>query len=169
MICSFCHKEEPVRIDLKSVDLRICPACKASFLPAEQLPELRRSLERTTKVHWIRVLSASDAKNESGENLLCIEHGVPLEQGEVPGFDFKSLVPKCCSLQHITPSLMIKILEMGLGAEQGRRRESKASIGKLLGGFIIFRLWEKRHPKVEDEIDRLQYNCKFKAVLEGPN
>jgi len=168
MLCSFCHKEEPVRIDIKSLDLRICPACKASFLPAEQLPELRRSLEKTTKIHWIRVLSAHDAKNESSENILCMEHGGALERGEIPGFSFESLVPKCCSLQHLTPSVMVKILEMGLGSEQGKKRESKTGFGRLFGGFI-FRLWEKRHPTVEDEIDRLQYNCKFKAVLEGSN
>ncbi|MDR0516530.1 MAG: hypothetical protein LBH25_05735 [Fibromonadaceae bacterium] len=161
MNCPFCQKDKPVLIDVSSLSLRICPSCKASFLPAEQLPELRRALLNTTKVHWIRVLR--NCKESEGE-VLCMEHKEPLEKGTVPGFSFESLVPKCCSLQHLTPSVMEKILNLGLGDQSISSHRKKGGIARLLGS-PFFRLWEKFHPVIEDEIDCLQYNFKFKDVL----
>jgi len=97
----------------------------------------------------------------------CLEHGTPLEKGTIPDYSFEGLVPKCCDLQHLPPSLMVKILELGLDSPRMPGSGSRAKINpvsRLLGG-IVFYFWEKRQKKVEDGLDRLQYNLKFKDVL----
>jgi len=163
MLCSFCSKSEPVRIDLKSVDLRICPACKATFFPAEHFPELRRCLVDATKIHWINVLSKCEEHIGANAHVLCLEHQTPLEKGIISGFSYEALVPKCCSLQHLTPSTMKQILNLILGINP-TVRPKKGGIGRFLAG-PIFHLFAKKAE--EDEIDRLQYNVKFKNILEG--
>jgi len=172
MLCSFCLKQEPVRIDISSLNLRICPACFATFLPANQFGALRREVQDATKGAWIRKLKTATAEYSAQH---CLEHNQPLVSGTIPGYSFEGLVPTCCDLQHIPPLLMIKILEMGLGAPNvptrsmggglaGRRRSKAEGVSRFLGGFI-FRFWEKRQKNVEDGIDRLQYSFKFKGVL----
>jgi len=162
MLCSFCSKQEPVRIDISSLDLRICPNCFATFLPASQFGALRREVMDSTKGAWIRKLKTATAEY-SAQN--CLEHKQPLVSGTIPGYSFEGLVPTCCDLQHIPPPLMIKILEMGLGGSFTASKKSKINpVAKLLGG-IVFYFWEKKQKKVEDGIDRLQYSFKFKGVL----
>jgi hypothetical protein len=97
------------------------------------------------------------------KNILCLEHKTPLEKGTVPGFSYETLVPKCCSLQHLTPNIMKQILNMGIGTNF-TSRPKKGGLGRLLAG-PLFRLFEKKN--AEDEVDRLQYNFKFKEVLES--
>jgi hypothetical protein len=160
-LCPFCGKSEPVKIDLSSVNLRICPVCKATFLPAEQFPELRRVLEDTTKIHWMNALSICEGFVTP--QILCLEHQIPLEKGTVPGYSYETLVPKCCSLQHLPPNIMKQIISLGVGTNFVARSK-KGGIGRFLAA-PIFRLFEKKNP-VEDDIDRLQYNFKFKEVLE---
>jgi len=162
MLCSFCSKQEPVRIDISSMDLRICPSCFATFLPASQFGALRREIMDPTKEAWIRRLQTKTAEYSE---LRCLEHQQPLVSGTIPGYSFEGLVPTCCDLQHIPPTLMIKILKMGLGTAFSASKKSKINpVAKLLGG-IVFYFWEKRQKKVEDDIDRLQYIYKFKNVL----
>jgi hypothetical protein len=163
MSCPFCQKGEPVRIEMKSLDLRICPNCKASFLLAEHVPQIRRVLEHATKVHWARVLSACKGAFEQKESVLCLEHGKPAKKGEVPGFSFECFVPECCGLLHLSPGAMESIL----GPLQGNssKKSSKGNgFAKFLGSFLFFIL-EKKHPE-EDGIDLLQYDTKFRPVLE---
>jgi hypothetical protein len=131
-------------------------------LPAEQLPELRRALVDTTKLHWINALSCCE--ESLPQNVLCLEHKTLLEKGTVPGFSYETLVPKCCSLQHLAPSIMRQILNMGIGTGFATRPK-KGGLWKLLAG-PLFRLLEKKNVE-EDEVDRLQYNLKFKDVLES--
>jgi len=162
MLCPFCSKQEPVRIDITSLDLRICPNCFATFLPASQFGALRREIMDSTKGAWIRKLKTVPAEHSAPN---CLEHNQPLVSGTIPGYSFEGFIPTCCDLQHIPPPLMIKILEMGLGTSFGTSKKSKINpVAKLLGG-IVFYFWEKKQKKVEDGIDRLQYSFKFKDVL----
>jgi len=171
VLCSFCSKSEPVRIAIAGLDLRICPNCLAAFLPASQFAALRRETSDATKGAWIRKLrSCPNAPAQP----VCLEHGVPLVQGTIPNFSFEGLVPTCCDLQHLPPPLMIKILEMTLGASGGSMggpfgasKRKINPVAEILGG-IVFRFWESRQKKQktqEDGLDRLQYNFKFKDVL----
>jgi len=172
MLCSFCSKSEPVRIEISSLNLRICPNCLATFLPAAQFPALRRDVAKTTKGAWIRrlkvALQATESLNSASIN--CLEHGTPLENGTIPDYSFEGLVPKCCDLQHLPPSLFVKILELGLdspripGSMLGASSSKINPVSKFLGG-IVFYFWEKRQKNIDDGLDRLQYNFKFKDVL----
>jgi len=167
MQCSFCSTQEPVRIDISSLNLRICPACFATFLPANQFGALRREVLDSTKGAWIRKLKtvASSLSEAEKSGINCLEHNQPLVSGTIPGYSFEGLVPTCCDLQHIPPPLMIKILDMGIGgAFVVSKRPKINGISRFLGG-IVFHFWEKKQKNVEDGIDRLQYSFKFKAVL----
>jgi len=170
MLCSFCSKAEPVRIEVRSLDLRICPNCLATYLPAAQFPALRRDVDKATKGAWIRRLNAAlqaAPENISSVQVNCIEHGTPLERGTIKDYSFEGLVPKCCDLQHLPPSLMVKILELGLDSPRmpGSASRSKINpVSQFLGG-IVFYFWEKKQKKIDDGLDRLQYNLKFKDVL----
>jgi len=172
MLCPFCSKSEPVRIEISSLNLRICPNCLATFLPAAQFPALRRDVDKATKGAWLRRLHAAlqATHSDSPSAINCIEHGSPLENGAIPDYSYEGLVPKCCSLQHLPPSLMVKILELGLdspripGTGGGASRSKINPVSKFLGG-IVFYFWDKKQKKVEDGLDRLQYNLKFKDVL----
>ncbi len=164
MLCSFCSAQEPVRIDISSLNLRICPNCFATFLPASQFGALRREVLDSTKGAWIRKLKTVATKEYSA--LQCLEHKQPLVSGTIPGYSFEGLVPACCDLQHIPPPLMIKILEMGIGGSfaVSKRPQKINGLSRFLGG-IVFHFWEKKQKNVEDGLDRLQYSFKFKAVL----
>ncbi len=170
MLCSFCSKSEPVHIAITGLNLRICPNCLAAFLPASQFATLRRETSDATKGAWIRACK-NKAADTATPSIVCMEHGVPLVQGTIPNYSFEGLVPTCCELQHLPPPLMIKILELGLGASGGSMGGplgvSKRKINPVSGflGGIVFHLWEKRQKKTDDGLDRLQYNFKFKDVL----
>jgi len=168
MLCSFCSKQEPVRIEISSLNLRICPNCFATFLPASQFGALRREVLDSTKWAWIRKLKtvASSLSETEMSGINCLEHKQPLISGTIPGYSFEGLVPTCCDLQHIPPPLMLKILDMGIGGGfvVSRRHQKVNGLSRFLGGFF-FRFWEKRQKNVEDGLDRLQYSFKFKAVL----
>jgi hypothetical protein len=91
--------------------------------------------------------------------------------GTIPNYSFEGLVPTCCDLQHLPPPLMIKILELGLGASIGSMgglfgvsKRKINPVAEFLGG-IVFHFWEKKQKKADDGLDRLQYNFKFKDVL----
>jgi len=167
MLCSFCSAQEPVRIEISSLNLRICPNCFATFLPANQFGALRREVQDSTKGAWIRKLkTVASSLSEAGmSGINCLEHNQPLVSGTIPGYSFEGLVPTCCDLQHIPPPLMIKILDMGIGgAFVVSKRQKINGLSRFLGG-IVFHFWEKRQKNVEDGLDRLQYSFKFKAVL----
>ncbi|GHV13024.1 hypothetical protein AGMMS49938_06790 [Fibrobacterales bacterium] len=172
-LCPFCGVGEVARIDISALNLRICPNCLATFIPASQFSALRRDLNDTTRLQWRKKLLkklTSPAPNPA--SVLCIEHSKPLVFGKIPNFSFEGLTPECCDLQHIPPPLMIKILDVGLAAGNsgigigglGVPRSKLNPVAAFLGG-IAFRFWEKRQKKVEDGLDSLQYNYKFKAVL----
>jgi len=163
MQCPFCSKQEPVRIDISSLNLRICPNCFATFLPANQFGALRREVLDSTKGAWIRKLQTVATEHSASQ---CLEHKQPLVSGTIPGYSFEGLVPTCCDLQHIPPPLMLKILEMGIGGSFVTTRHSKKvnGLSRFLGG-IVFHFWEKKQKNVEDGLDRLQYNFKFKNIL----
>jgi len=164
MLCSFCSAQEPIRININSMDLRICPGCFATFLPASQFGALRREVLDSTKGAWIRKLQTATGEHSA---LNCMEHKQPLVPGTIPGYSFEGLVPTCCDLQHIPPSLMIKILDMGIGGSfvVSKRPQKKINgLSRFLGG-LVFHFWEKKQKNVEDGLDRLQYNFKFKDVL----
>ena len=171
MLCSFCSKSEPARIDINSLNLRICPNCLATYLPADQFAALRREIIDSTKSAWIRKLRTVET-GAADVPLQCLEHKNPLVYGTIPGYSFEGFAPNCCNLQHLPASLMIKILEMGLGVPnmpassmRGLARRSKTNgVSRFLGGFA-FRFWEKRQKQVEDGLERLQYSFKFKDVL----
>jgi hypothetical protein len=170
VLCSFCSKSEPVRIDISSLNLRICPNCLAAFLPASQFAALRRDINDSTKGAWVRKLQNINPETVPGPDTppVCLEHGSPLVDGIIPNYGFNGLVPACCDLQHLPPSLMIKILEIGIEAGIGGLTSFSSRkmnpISEFLGG-IIFRFWQKRQKNVDDGLDRLQYNFKFKDVL----
>ena len=169
MPCPFCSKSEPVRIEISSLNLRICPNCLATFLPASQLATLRREILDSTKAAWIRRLDVVIGANVVQH---CLDHNTPLTNGTIPNYSFEGLVPTCCDLQHLPPPLMAKILQMGLGAPTGAsmgglagvRRHKANGISRFLGG-IVFHFWKKKQKNVEDGLDRLQYNFKFKDAL----
>ncbi len=172
MLCSFCSQSEPVRINISSLNLRICPNCLSAFLPASQFAALRREISDATKGAWIRVCRVR--RNKAclvSTDVACLEHGVPLVPGTIPNYSFEGLVPTCCDLQHLPPPLLIKILEIAMGASGGSMggplgasKRKINPIAELLGG-IVFRFWEKRQKKTDDGLDRLQYNFKFQDVL----
>jgi hypothetical protein len=109
------------------------------------------------------VLCACKGAFEQKESLLCLEHGKPLKKGEVPGFSFECFVPECCGLLHLSPSTMEQIL--GPLQNNPSAKSSKGNgFAKLLGS-LLFRFLEKKHQE-EDGIDRLQYDTKFRPVLE---
>jgi len=170
MPCFFCSESEPVRIAVSSLNLRICPNCLCTFLPASQFAVLRRDINDSTKGVWIRKLQSIEAspRNCSDAPPVCLEHGVPLVKGVVPNYGFGNLVPECCDLQHLPPSLMIKILklgiEAGMGGLTGFSKRKINPVSEFLGG-IVFRLWEKRQKNTDDGLDHLQYNLRFKEVL----
>jgi hypothetical protein len=168
MLCSFCSAKEPVRIEIGSLNLRICPNCFATFLPAGQFGALRREVLDSTKGAWIRKLKTIPSSLSGAEmsGINCLEHNQPLVPGTIPGYSFEGLVPACCDLQHIPPPLMLKILDMGIGGSffVSRRKQKINGLSRFLGGFV-FHFWEKKQKNVEDGLDRLQYSFKFKAVL----
>jgi hypothetical protein len=58
---------------------------------------------------------------------------------------------------------MVKILEQGSWVP--RVSKSKINpVSRLLGG-IVFYFWAKNQKKIDDGLERLQYNFKFKDVL----
>jgi hypothetical protein len=117
-------------------------------------------VDKATKGAWIRRL-----QNVSSEHspLHCLEHEQPLVSGTIPGYSFEGLVPTCCDLQHLPPSLTVKILEQGLWVPSISKSKINP-VSRLLGG-IVFYFWEKKQKKIDDGLDRLQYNFKFKDVL----
>jgi hypothetical protein len=139
-----------------------------TFLPAAQFPALRRELNDATKAMWIKKLQAAADVPVSK----CLEHDVPLEHGIIPNFSFEGLVPVCCNLQHLQPSLMVKILEMTMGSSAtglglgglGVSKRKLNPVSEFLGG-IMLRFFEKKQKNTDDGLDRLQYNFKFKDVL----
>jgi hypothetical protein len=133
----------------------------ATFLPASQFGALRREVMDSTKGAWIRRLQTVTGGYSA---LHCMEHKQPLVSGTIPGYSFEGLVPACCNLQHIPPPLMIKILEMGLGATFRASKSKINPVAQFLGG-IVFYFFVIRQKKVEDGLDRLQYSFKFKEAL----
>jgi len=168
MPCPFCTKSEPVRIEIKVFNLRICPNCFATFMPAVQFPALRMELSDPTKAAWMRKLNVATPV-ETPANIACLDHNAALVPGAIPGYSFQGHVPTCCEMQHLPPSLMSIALQYSLGGSGlsvGRFSVSKTKanpIAKFLGG-IMFGLFEKRK-KIDDGMDRLQYESKFKGVL----
>ncbi|MCL2283159.1 MAG: hypothetical protein FWC26_07565 [Fibromonadales bacterium] len=169
MPCPFCTQSEPVRIEIKALNLRICPNCLATFIPASQFATLRSVLSDTTKAAWMRKLNTVGA-DPNITNANCLDHGTPLAAGTVPGYSFQGVVPACCDLQHLPPSLMATILQLSLGGSPGISMGhfgiSKTKPNPIAGflGNILFGLFEKRK-KVDDGLERLQYESKFKGVL----
>jgi len=169
MPCPFCTKSEPVRIEIKALDLRICPSCLAAFMPASKFSALRGVLSDSTKAAWMRKLTAGAAV--STDNINCIDHNVPLIQGEIPGYSFQGQVPTCCDMQHLPQSLMRFILQYSLGGSAaslgagfGRSKPMPANpLAKFLGKIAFF--FFDRKKKVDDGFERLQYESKFQGVL----
>jgi hypothetical protein len=170
MPCPFCSKAEPVRIEIKSLNLRICPNCLAAFLPGSQFTALRKDLNDATKGAWLRKLYTCP-EIEYFSEVNCLEHGTPLVPGTLPNYSINGLVPSCCDLQHLPPVIMAKILELGimasgkigLGGFRASKPRASNAFGKFLGS-IIFHFWNKK-PKIDDGFSRLQYDSKFKEVL----
>lgn len=170
MLCTFCSNSEPIRIDISALNLRICPHCFATFLPAAEFPALRRELLDETKMLWIKKMGAVAVGQPQGiaptaTTVNCLEHGTPLVPGTIPNYSFEGFIPTCCDLQHLPPSIMAKILEISLGASLPSSYKRKINpVSEFLGG-IVFRFWEKKQKKTDDGLDRLQYDFKFKHIL----
>ncbi|MCL2260827.1 MAG: hypothetical protein FWC15_05665 [Fibromonadales bacterium] len=175
MPCPFCAKSEPVRIEIKALDLRICPSCLATFMPASKFSTLREVLSSSTKAAWMRKLTMIGADPNvcpyTEADIACLEHNVPLVQGAIPGYSFEGKVPTCCDLQHLPPSLMKYVLQYSLGGASatlgagfGRSKPMPANpLAKFLGKIAFF-FFEKKK-KVDDGFERLQYESKFQGVL----
>jgi hypothetical protein len=118
-------------------------------------------VDNATKGAWIRRLQTVATEHSA---LHCLEHKQPLIHGTIPGYSFEGLVPTCCDLQHLPPSLMIKVLELGSWVAPSASKSKINPVSEFLGG-IVFYFWEKKQKKMEDGLDRLQYNFKFKDVL----
>ena len=170
MPCPFCTETEPVRIEIKALNLRICPNCLATFMPASQFSALRNVLNDTTKSAWIRKLTAM-VPAEVSADVACLDHNTPLVSGTIPGYSFQGLVPTCCDLQHLPPSLMATVLQyslggasLGLGGGFGRSKPRMANpLAKFLGKIAFFLFEKKKKP--DDGLERLQYESKFQSVL----
>ena len=166
--CPFCQTGIPQPIELSELDLRICPDCLATFLPSSQFAALRRNVFTETRRHWLHVLKERGSRCPTPESLCCLDHGSPLSQGEIPDYGYPGAYPTCCDVQHLPPSLMIRILEFGLAMEQNQHRtqsqRKRNGIARLLGGWL-YKLVEK--PNLDDGLDTMQYNFKFRDVL-GP-
>ena len=172
MPCPFCTKSEPVRIEIKALDLRICPSCLATFMPAGKFSTLREVLSDSTKAAWLRKLAASPSSEITiPAEIACLDHNTPLVPGAIPGYSFEGKVPTCCDLQHLPPSLMKFVLQYSLGSSAasigagfGRSKPMAANpLAKFLGKIAFF-LFEKKK-KAGDGFERLQYESKFQGVL----
>jgi hypothetical protein len=136
MLCSFCSKSEPARIEISSLDLRICPNCLATFLPASQFSALRRELNDSTKAAWRRRLQTL---SEQPQSIVpkCMEHDTPLVSGTIPNYSFKGLVPTCCDLQHLPPSLMLEILKISIGVSRAATRDYKSISSQSQNSILL--------------------------------
>lgn len=173
MPCPFCAKSEPVRIEIKALDLRICPNCLATFMPAGKFSTLREVLSDSTKAAWMRKLTegADQHACHPTAGITCLDHNTPLVSGAIPGYSFEGHVPTCCDLQHLPPSLMKFVLQYSLGGSAasigsgfGRSKPMAANpLAKFLGKAVFF-LFERKK-KTDDGFERLQYESKFQGVL----
>lgn len=167
--CPFCAEGVPQQIALSELNLRICPKCLATFLPSTQYAALRRNVFVETRKLWLQVLEQRAGNFEMPAEVRCLDHGQPLALGEIPDYGYAGVVPSCCDIQHLAPATMIEILKFGLklsetGYESLRTKRKPRGLAALLGG-ILFRFVEK--PSIDDGLDTMQYNFKFRDVL-GP-
>jgi len=170
MLCPFCAKSEPVRIEIKALNLRICQNCLATFMPAGQFSTLRGVLNDPTKAAWMRKLATAAASLPETQPV-CLDHNIPLVPGTIPGYSFQGSVPTCCDMQHLPPSLMSIILRyslggsgVGIGGSFGRLKPRAANpLAKFLGKIAFFLFESKK--KTDDGLERLQYESKFQGVL----
>lgn len=167
--CPFCQQATPLQIELSELNLRICPHCHSTFMPSSQYAAVRRNVFVETRKLWLQVLETRTPALTLPPTVVCIDHGEPLQQGEIPDYGFPGVYPTCCDMQHLPPATMIEILKFGLkisesGFESQRSRNQPKGLAALLGG-ILFRWVEKAN--VEDGLDTMQYNFKFREAL-GP-
>ncbi len=165
--CSYCQHGNPVKIDIVDLDLRICPSCLATYLPAKQFAALRREVFPETRKLWLSVLKKRGNACPEPTEIKCIDHGTLLAQGEIPDYGYPGAYPTCCEMQHLAPTTMIRILEFGLalsetGFESQYAGRKPKGISAVLGG-ILFRFFEKKAES--DGLETMQYNYKFREAL----
>lgn len=168
-ICPFCQSETR-RIDLPRLDLRICPHCLATFFPSDKTMAFRREVVDETRSRWLSALERRRGDwVESGEGVRCIDHGRELVDGKLPDYGLPGKVATCCEMFQLPASTMYTLLQR-MGGSPAAERVSKKH------HFAIIVLFSKIVDKLlgtgdsdDDSLDALQYNLKFKDVLEKPS
>jgi hypothetical protein len=159
------------------LDLRICPGCLATFLPARLYAALRREVYPATRKKWRAILAERGgvfderARLAGPAKICCLDHGESLAEGEMPQYGHKCLVPACCDLQHIPPALMVKVLDFGLEMAEApqARPTGKRGVWAWTNGISrLFLKWFDKQPDEENALEMLQYTFKFQDILEAP-
>jgi hypothetical protein len=179
--CPFCRAE--VKKPAIPLNLRICPNCLATFLPASLYAALRREVYAPTRQAWKRILEARgipgwEAKATEAHPempICCLDHGQPLVEGEMPQYGHKILVPTCCDLQHIPPAEMVKVLDFGfeMEAKNGASYDFSLKTPYRRRGFFAFLnpltklllKWSDKQPTEDSDLEKLQFIFKFEPIL----
>jgi hypothetical protein len=162
------------------LNLRICPNCLATFLPASLYAALRREVYASTRHAWHKVLQTRGVPEWTAKAtekpVCCLEHGIPLMEGQMPQYGHKMLVPTCCDLQHIPPAVMLQVLDFGfeMEAQNGGvgydfslktpyRRRGFFSFLNPLAKLLL--KWSDKPPETENDLEMLQFIYKFEPIL----
>ncbi|MFA6835682.1 MAG: hypothetical protein WCR04_04675 [Fibrobacteraceae bacterium] len=169
--CPFC-KSEIKKVDLSHLDLRICPHCLAAFFPSDKTMSFRREVFDKTRELWLKALETRKEDWVSPPaDLKCIDHGEALKTGNLPDYGIPAHITACCGMFHLHAELLAQILRRTLKNPTDNLLVSTRS--KHHFAFIVFldRLLNKilgQKPAVEDPLELIQFNLKFKDILTKP-
>jgi len=163
--CPYCHG--PVeKIPLDSANLRVCTECHATFISAKNFLTVRRELDEGSRASWMNILRQSATNFREPEQLLCLDHGIPLVQGNLPDYVIPARVPTCCDIQHLPPALWADLLERGLRnplRNLNRKTQPTGWKGKILL-WLQSRL-DQDHLEI-DPLDNIVFERKIRPLLE---
>ena len=165
--CSFC-KEKVEEVTLHYLNLRICPKCHSVFVPCYQTMSFRVDLTDKSRELWLEALKRMNVQDPAFDNPCCIDHGEPLEDGNLPDYGFPGKVTRCCKMYHLQPSVFMKLLQHTLDNPFQRPESKKAKhhfffikwFDALLNKFM-----GEQQPE-EDPLDFVQYNLNLKKFIE---